>query len=740
VDEKEKFEIVAITQKVRPLIEQREYKKAVDILKSGFQQYPNQKEFATLYSEIKSKYKKEKIQKLQEQAIIFLRSGAEDKAQEIFREIYKLDPTRTDLKDSFRKTRKEVVQEYNKQVFKNELVSSCIKVCIVAFLIIVIISIIMWYGNKKHLDKSLTYISSGILYEARQELNKCGKLFAGRKTEVSHALQNEIEKLISQAKKEIEQKNFGEAKRLFSEACKGAKDDSSIREEIKKCEQLEQAWIQELAKQEQLKILSDKALAAKNDFELIFNSLNSNSETEVRSILETAKNKSREAENLFAQNEFEGAEKQWRLAADDCKKAEVIAQEIINKRNNILIYKSICDGIIERGKKINAHIVTNGIWGDGEKIANRAKQNFDDNKIDEAGQLWQQATKKFNEAIERTKQDPNYIKALTYTKKWNLLKQGFTEENIRAYLGKPKYIQTDSDKSTWYYQTIPAIIKNADGNYDSSFPNCGYIAFATMSVQVLIDRNNEAYYKQVDDENDLHEKTIEELNNKIKNERTSHSTYRQPSPQILNPTYSDKRVPPHVREQHIYYKNGTPGYDRHANQSEYLINAKQKENERHEQRLLKLAKENDAKIFDLTNGISPREPKYVVAEWKMPDAEYLACFMNADVNEEKGVKPDLKWQMPVKWRTLKLNIREQDASTLLGEPEEKINEVGRILYRYGKMGEYGILVFEICPDSINRLRYWKEPLWAYVKQEFQNENIAIESEKKEVKEPNGLKI
>jgi hypothetical protein len=159
-----------------------------------------------------------------------------------------------------------------------------------------------------------------------------------------------------------------------------------------------------------------------------------------------------------------------------------------------------------------------------------------------------------------------------------------------------------------------------------------------------------------------------------------------------------------------------------------LDNAKEMENKRHQERIVKIDREHEAKIFDLTNGLTPREPKFVVAEWKMPDTDYLACFMNIEESNETSVKPDLKWQMPVKWRSLKLNIREQDVLEILGVPDEKINSEGKFVFRYGRLGEYGILEFEICPDSVNRLRYWKEPMWAYVKQEFQNQKILNENE------------
>jgi hypothetical protein len=78
--------------------------------------------------------------------------------------------------------------------------------------------------------------------------------------------------------------------------------------------------------------------------------------------------------------------------------------------------------------------------------------------------------------------------------------------------------------------------------------------------------------------------------------------------------------------------------------------------------------------------------------------------------------------MHVKWRSLRLNIKEDEAVSILGPPNKTLSEPGKQIYCYGKMAEYGSLIFEECTDSFRRLKYWKEPLWDHVTQELKSEN------------------
>ena len=716
-----------VIENIKTLMEEKKYHKASEILKIQLQNNPKQKEFIKLYSELKHRYRNDKIQKLQQEADMYLRSGNEDKAQEKFREIFKLDPTRTELKHSFRKTRGEIVKEYDKRVFKTEMVSLCTKAFFAVAIILSIVSACTWYINNKHLEKSEKYIISWDLEKAREEVNKCSRFFCGRKKEVLNKLQSTVDGLISRAHESIESKNFAQAKDYLDLAARGVENDFQIKEEINKCDQQETLWKQELVRQEQQKLLSEKAMFAKIEYEKILNqAIESSAEIEAGDILETAKIKCKEAETLYQNNEFEASENKWLTAIEDCQRAMKVTAGIIERKNATLVFKSDCDEIVDKGTKINAPAEANETWKQGLLISNNAEQSFVENKLEEAAQLWEQAKNKFNEAIELTKQEPNYTKALTFVKKWSLLKTSLNEENIRKFYGAPKCVQADSDKCIWYYQSLPTTFKNSQGNYEFSIPESGYICFSAVSVQVLIDRNNEAYQKQVIDENRMHERAISDLNRQIENENSRYRNYNSSKSKIASPTYS--------RSNNSGWKNSGQSYgdesQRHANQINQLNKAIEKEKQRHQARIEKLQNENDAKINDLANGLTPREPRYFVAEWKVPDTDNLICFMETDSqkSEKAGIEAKFKWQVPVKWRSLKLNIREEDVFKVLGEPDAKYEENGTLVYCYGKLGEYGVLKFEKCADAINRLRHWKEPLWAHVTGELIGEKIISENE------------
>jgi len=92
--------------------------------------------------------------------------------------------------------------------------------------------------------------------------------------------------------------------------------------------------------------------------------------------------------------------------------------------------------------------------------------------------------------------------------------------------------------------------------------------------------------------------------------------------------------------------------------------------------------------------------------------------------------------MPIKWKSLRLNIKEDEVSSILGPPQETSFEPGKKVYHYGKITEYGSLTFEDSTDSFRRLRYWKEPLWTHVAQELQSEQLSDPNQNTDFDEPN----
>lgn len=747
------FHLRKIRDNVQSLIEEKKFNRAAEILKEEITNNPNQPEYKKLYAQVKHYYKKEKIQRLQEQAVIFLSTGDEERAQQNFREIYRLDPTRTDLKDSFKKTRKEAVIDYERRVANAEIISTSIKIsCLVVF-VLCSISAGFWIKNNSHLRKAEDHIVRGELENARLELKKCGSLFCFGRKEAKKKLQNAIDDLVSQANKSIEANDFSSARSFLYTAQHGTENESAINEKIKNCDLKEQQWKDEvarqIAKEELKKKLTEQANAAKDEYEKTYSKfIEFKSEPEARIAIESAKAENKEAEELFINNDFEAAQKKWVSANEECLHAIKITEGVIFRKNQTLVFKSQNDICREAGRKINAPAEANEGWVSGIKLANQAEQNFNNNNLEKAASLWQQSTDKFNEAMEKTKSEPNYIKAMKYVKKWSLLKAGLTAENIHAFYGYPKGIQTDSEKSIWYFQSVPEIRETPEGNHQYLLPESGYICFASLSINDLIARHKEAFQKQLGDENKVHDKTMAEFRKRmgydtIRNPSSSsstrnvHTAYRSPtnkpdysSPQTTTTTPMPGTPGGTPTTTYNGYKNEereieSPDDRAHNNWS--FTPAMSVEEKRHQERLTKLKDDYKANVDDLVNGLTPREPKYTVLEWKEPDANNLICFMTAsgDVNETviKPLNPDLKWQIPARWRNLKLNIKEDDVINMLGMPDDKVQEEGKLIYHYGKVTDYGIMVFENCHDSINRLRYWKEPLWVCVQNELTDKII-----------------
>ena len=176
-------QINLILKKASSFLQEKNYKQASAIVEKGLETYPNQKDLLNLFGEIKKQHKNEKIQKLQEEAVMFMSTGDEDKAQHRLRQISELDPSRTDLKQSFKKTRSEIAGEYNERVKRMELTRLGSLVFLTIAVILCSIALWAWWSNDRYLKKSEKFIASGELYNARQELKKCGWFLAGEKTE-----------------------------------------------------------------------------------------------------------------------------------------------------------------------------------------------------------------------------------------------------------------------------------------------------------------------------------------------------------------------------------------------------------------------------------------------------------------------------------------------------------------------------------------------------------------------------
>ena len=123
------------------------------------------------------------------------------------------------------------------------------------FLVIIVIftpiAFWVWWSNNKCLNKSEELVVSGHLYDARQELKKCGWFLAGKKQKVNEELQSAINELINRAGHLAESKDFQKAKECLKNAAGAAENSSEVEGLIKKYDLLEQQWNEELARQKE---------------------------------------------------------------------------------------------------------------------------------------------------------------------------------------------------------------------------------------------------------------------------------------------------------------------------------------------------------------------------------------------------------------------------------------------------------------------------------------------------------
>jgi hypothetical protein len=643
-----------------------------------------------------------------------------------------------------KKTSSEITKEYNKRAQRMGLTRLGLLVFLTIIVVLCSIALWAWWNNDRCLKKSEEFIASGELYNARQELKKCGWFFAAKKQKVNEELQSAIDKLIDQARHWAELKDFPKAKQYLEIAAKAAENSSQIEEQIKKYDQLEKQWQEELARQkeeqEKQMVLSEKALVAKEKFQKVLDqSLENKADIKAKDTMEIAKNKAQAAENLFSQNQFESAEKQWLSAVEDCKKALKIAETAeITRINKTIVsaFKLKCEQAAASALKINAPAEAPEIWQEAEKIRNSAEQNFTQNDFNAADQLWQQAADKYDEAA---KECLGYKKALLVQKRWQNLEQKLSEKEVRAILGSPKCVQAASDRCIWYYQATPAASKNDDGNYECVNPQCGYIRFETVGIETIIEANKKTYQKYIDNEEQAYENCLVSLSKKIQEENNRHESFRNSDSDAHTTTgittdtrhhgtyntKSDHHGTYNKRSDKVEVRQNNDAYraeeQRYESMIQQIKNSKKKEEQRHEKQMGKLSQDLQTKINNLTNGLFPIEPRYIVSDWTLLDQNDLVSLLISEEPNERRIKPTHKWQMPIKWKALRLNIKEEEVYSILGPPQETSSGPGEKVYHYGKITEYGYLTFEECTDSIRRLRCWKEPLWIHVAQELQSE-------------------
>jgi hypothetical protein len=231
-----------------------------------------------------------------------------------------------------------------------------------------------------------------------------------------------------------------------------------------------------------------------------------------------------------------------------------------------------------------------------------------------------------------------------------------------------------SDSSTWYYQYRPELKEDKSGGMYVVEAKCGFVKFGTIGVHVIVKRL----------EDDL-QRDIEKA--KSTSIRLTDGTRRLEG-ELLRFRGIDRR-------------NGFRPSDDES-----------RETDRQEERLDKMYRSHEKKKKALLEGLAPREPIYVVSEWSNPDLDNIADLVNkSEQNDDISFKPDKRWQVPVNWKKLKLNITDKQVHAILGEPDKSESNGRRLVLSYGGVKGFGQIILTGRSDSSLCLDYWKEPFW-----------------------------
>jgi hypothetical protein len=132
----------------------------------------------------------------------------------------------------------------------------------------------------------------------------------------------------------------------------------------------------------------------------------------------------------------------------------------------------------------------------------------------------------------------------------------------------------------------------------------------------------------------------------------------------------------------------------------------------HRNNISKIEKEYNNARQNLSGGLTPLRPVYVVTEWLEPNPDKVAVLLQSDAaSEDTKIEFTEKWQDKTRWRRLPINGRKKDVLNTLGDPLDiETSSNGEQIMHYGNIREYGIVVLKMRGNDTLRVNYWKEPL------------------------------
>ncbi|MFA5422611.1 MAG: hypothetical protein WC374_01995 [Phycisphaerae bacterium] len=680
----------SIHSQCKNLVAAGNFHQAAELINEALNLHPQQKELLILRQKLKRELISIKVKSLEQEALIMMQMGDEDKAQEKFRQIFQLDPTRTEYSDSTRVTRKEALDDYHKRVRVGSLVRAILGISLL--IIAVISSVAAWkaWNNNSHLDNAENFIENENYYQALRELSQTGNFFYGkRKTQLNDRLDKIASEGWQLASEYEENEDYRQAVQILSQAKDASPEPDRFNNKIAELEDKHRQKEMELQqKQAAERAALNSATQAKTECETASRIASENdAESYAAQLWNDARRLSSDAETLFEKKEYDSAQFLWKQASSKYEEAKIKAIEFENLKNKALTAKQTCQNLCELAKGVAAESHAPELWQQGQAAENNAVEFFNSEDFEQAKQNWLDAANEYERACEFAKQSPMYNRAAIQLKKWKDLNVGMSAKDVFDLLGYPKMKLGGSQRHTWYYQHVPELINSGDGEVQLYEPQFGCVHFEPVSPDVILERMRQSYNELIERE---------------------HLSYAR-SDESIRSIHQNNLKNISKGKNGLTYKQENERYTKALNSNEL----------RHEQALKKYKSKYDQQVQELVNGL-PRDLNFIVAAWQVPDLSYASDLISKvefgdDSDNDGNNSKKEKWHVPQRWRKLQLNASESSVTMLLGLPQNIKSTNTEKTFYYGDIEGYGLAVLTMTDDGPYRLTYWKEPFWPAVR-------------------------
>jgi len=324
-------------------------------------------------------------------------------------------------------------------------------------------------------------------------------------------------------------------------------------------------------------------------------------------------------------------------------------------------------------------------------------------------------------------------------KKWGQLTPGMSQEQVRKILGRPRLAQGGSDKCIWFYQELPE--SNARRNPGVGLAafggaRAGVVFFETKSVDSLIEEERTKLDEAILEAQAARDKTTERAYEKCddaiteetaKADRTIADREREDEQETLE--YYEKtsrrwtwrgRYRARAKYNHALIENKINNaatiehrdrtIARHKSRRDSLIKLVEA---RYESNVQKAQDSYDMRTRRLRQG--QRSLVFELMFFNPPDWEHYEGGPTSRRRVRIGRAAE-KWQRPLNWRRLKVNMPAERVHEILGQAQRSEMKMQKIKEYYGDVAGHGELHLSSGPGLKKYLDSWTEPFWLAVEE------------------------